>query len=238
MLKGLSAGWPPVLSYAVIPYRIVRCPVVSYGIFLIQKTILSMTLQEIIAAENCNTDRIYLYPEGVFWKAYERSAFAFVRRISRYKITKRFIKYLDTEIVSLGFPDTSRTRVLGDRPVQTGPYGMLVLDGGTIDPVAYVRWKEAIPLVAARTATTPPPAATSVAPPPTFGKSGGAPRSGTGIASIAPLVVASQPVATENRTSVVEAVLRDLRNFSVENATPLECLLFVSSLKKQLNGSL
>lgn len=190
-----------------------------------------MTLQEIIAAENCNTDRIYLYPEGVFWKAYERSAFAFVRRISRYKITKRFIKYLDTEIVSLGFPDTSRTRVLGDRPVQTGPYGMLVLDGGTIDPVAYGRWKEAIPLVAARTATTPPPAAT-------FGKSGGAPRSGTGIASIAPLVVASQPVATENRTSVVEAVLRDLRNFSVENATPLECLLFVSSLKKQLNGSL
>lgn len=194
-----------------------------------------MTLQEIIAAENCNTDRIFLYPEGVFWKAYERSAFAFVRRISRYKITKRFVKYLDTEIVSLGFPDSSRTRVLGDRPVKAGPYGMLVLDGGTIDPAAYLRWKEAIPLVAARTATTSPPAAPVTFPPPAVGVGSGGP---TRLGVEQPLVTAPLPVGAENRTSVVEAVLRDLRNFSVENATPLECLLFVSSLKKQLNGSL
>lgn len=187
-----------------------------------------MTLQEIIAAENCNTDRIYLYPEGVFWKAYERSAFAFVRRISRYKITKRFVKYLDTEIVSLGFPDTSRARVLGDRPVQAGPYGMLVLDGGTIDPSVYARWKEAIPLIAPRMLETRAPAASPMIPPPTVGSS----EPPISLRAVSP------PVGAESRASVVEAVLRDLRNFSVENATPLECLLFVSSLKKQLNGNL
>ena len=35
-----------------------------------------MTTQEITQAEAENTDRIVLYREGLFWRAYERSAFA------------------------------------------------------------------------------------------------------------------------------------------------------------------
>lgn len=71
---------------------------------------------------------------------------------------------------------------------------------------------------------------------------GSAPRNrGTTSAAFlrfAALGVLRDTAPTENRNSggVGENVLRDLRNFSVENATPLECLLFVSSLKKQLNN--
>lgn len=195
-----------------------------------------MTLQEIIAAENCNTDRIYLYPEGVFWKAYERSAFAFVKRISRYKITKRFVKYLDAEIVSLGFPDTSRAKVLGDRPAQCGPSGVLVLDGGTIDPEAYDRWKEAIPLVAPRGGELVRRPAESLSQQVRSETNGGGTWARR-LTDCTPVASAAAAGATlPNFSSAAEQVLRDLRNFSVENATPLECLLFVSSLKKQLNG--
>ncbi|SUE34483.1 hypothetical protein [Rikenella microfusus] len=206
-----------------------------------------MTLQEILAAENRNTDKIYLHLEGIFWKAYERSAFAFIHRISRYKASKRFVKYLDAEVVSVGFPDASRAKVLGDRPLETEKADMLVLGTGTIDAEEYGRWKEAIPLVVSKPAGMPSPV---------FGTLyGGVPRQmviPVPDAESVPRRVPAAPLssrsseagstgsypAAASETSVGEAVLRDLRNFSVENATPLECLLFVSSLKKQLNGNI
>lgn len=205
-----------------------------------------MTLQEILAAENRNTDKIYLHLEGIFWKAYERSAFAFTHRISRYKASKRFVKYLDAEVVSVGFPDASRAKVLGDRPLEAEEADMLVLGTGAIDAEEYGCWKEAIPLAA------PKPAGASSS---AFGAVyGGVPRqkefpvpdaesvpryvSAVRSSRSPGAVTAGSYPAEVSETSVGEAVLRDLRNFSVENATPLECLLFVASLKKQLNGNL
>lgn len=201
-----------------------------------------MTLQEIIAAESRNTDKIYLHLEGIFWKAYERSAFAFIHRVSRYKASKRFVKYLDAKVVSLGFPDASRTKVLGDRPLLSESDDMLVLDAGTIDAEEYGHWKDALPLVVPKPAST-----ANTAPAPAYGSVYGA--GGRQLSIPVPdvesvprrvAVVESQPSRppTAVESSVSEAVLRDLRNFSVENATPLECLLFVSSLKKQLNGNI
>ena len=38
--------------------------------------------------EDVNRAEIALYPEGLFYKAYERSAFAFVTRISAFKPSK------------------------------------------------------------------------------------------------------------------------------------------------------
>lgn len=207
-----------------------------------------MTLQEIIAAESRNTDKIYLHLEGIFWKAYERSAFAFIHRISRYKASKRFVKYLDAKVVSLGFPDASRSKVLGDRPLLSESDDMLVLDGGSIDAEEYGHWKDALPLIVPKPASPANPA------PPAYGTVYG----GTARQMAIPVpdvesvprrvtVVAPEPPeagaaparsAGAADSSVYEAVLRDLRNFSVENATPLECLLFVSSLKKQLNGNI
>lgn len=207
-----------------------------------------MTLQEIIAAENRNTDKIYLHLEGIFWKAYERSAFAFIHRISRYRASKRFVKYLDAKVVSLGFPDASRSKVLGDRPLVSDTADMLVLDAGSIDAEEYGRWKEALPLIVPKPAAP----ATGASAQPAYGAVynissrqmtipvpdvESVPRRVTVVEPSSP-AQAQQPAMAAADASVGEAVLRDLRNFSVENATPLECLIFVSSLKKQLNGNI
>lgn len=205
-----------------------------------------MTLQEIIAAESRNTDKIYLHLEGIFWKAYERSAFAFIHRISRYKASKRYVKYLDAKVVSLGFPDASRTKVLGDRPLLSESEDMLVLDAGTIDAEEYGQWKDALPLIVPKPVST-----ANTAPVPAYGSVYGAGARQMSIPvpdveSVPRRVTAVDPQPSRSpetgtataESSVSEAVLRDLRNFSVENATPLECLLFVSSLKKQLNGNI
>lgn len=65
-----------------------------------------MTKKEIFDAELDNKDRIYLYLEGTFWKAYERSAFRFVKEVKPYLAKKKYVKTIGEEMVALGFPDS------------------------------------------------------------------------------------------------------------------------------------
>ncbi len=237
-----------------------------------------MTLQEIIATESRNTDRIYLHREGVFWKVYDQSAFAFIHRVSRYRATKRFVKYLDAEVVTIGFPDASRQKVLGDRPILSEAPDMLLLQTTPIDPDEYANWKQALPLAtpkfqssaafqsyttpanpgagpastasAAAAPSIPRPASAASAIRPTSAPSAvSAPRPHITLIEPGSLQRSAPPPHSSSPTSssppaqpasdmVAQRILSQLREFSIENATPLECLLFVSSLKKQLHGDL
>lgn len=72
-----------------------------------------MTSRELIAAEANNTDRIALYREGLFWKAYERSAYALCTQVRRFKPTRKILKTLaGGDIVSVGFPAIAADRIL------------------------------------------------------------------------------------------------------------------------------
>lgn len=73
-----------------------------------------MTSHDFIAAEADNVDRIVLYREGLFWKAYERSAFAVCSQVRPFKPTKKALKTLGGgELISIGFPTLSESAVLG-----------------------------------------------------------------------------------------------------------------------------
>ena len=66
-----------------------------------------MIFYEIISNESQNEDSIYLYREGMFMKAYERSAFFAHTLIHEFKLSKRYIKTVKTvnmDVISLGFP--------------------------------------------------------------------------------------------------------------------------------------
>lgn len=70
-----------------------------------------MTSREFIQEEAGNEDRIVLYREGLFWKAYERSAYAVCTQIRPFKPTKRSLKTLDGgALVSIGFPCSTENR--------------------------------------------------------------------------------------------------------------------------------
>ena len=72
-----------------------------------------MTSKDFIRAEAENTDRIILYREGLFWKAYERSAFAVCMQVRPFKPTKRSLKTLGGgELISIGFLSSTEDRVL------------------------------------------------------------------------------------------------------------------------------
>lgn len=64
-----------------------------------------MTSREYVAAEAGNTERIILYREGLFWRAYERSAFALCTQVKSFKPTRKVLKTLDgADLISAGFP--------------------------------------------------------------------------------------------------------------------------------------
>ena len=57
-----------------------------------------MTFKEIIERENQNTDSVWLYREGMFMKAYERSAFFAHTLIHEFKLSKRYIKTVNRDV--------------------------------------------------------------------------------------------------------------------------------------------
>lgn len=51
-------------------------------------------------------EKIYLYKQGVFWTAYEHSALILSRH-KPLKISVRFVKTVNQQVISVGFPDAT-----------------------------------------------------------------------------------------------------------------------------------
>lgn len=237
--------------------------------------------EEIAEREDRNLYEIVLYPEGLFYKAYERSAFACVSRVSPFKPSKKHIKYCARDMVSVGFPAAVLSKYFpsAPRPLADGRVVIALTD--RIDPGACEVWKASLPLkerqprgsagrmasvavplpegrprplfapLAAPSSETPVsvPCGSAVggfgsrvdAPDSAVGSSG-SPEAAHGPAAVpygfaaAPFGPASRPAAAAN--SRAERVVRLIREFRLEAATPVECVLFVADLKKELDGYL
>ena len=60
-----------------------------------------MTLREHLELEKDNTDKVFLWPEGIFYKAYERSAYIICEQYMPMQVSMKSVKYLGgTEVVS------------------------------------------------------------------------------------------------------------------------------------------
>lgn len=102
-----------------------------------------MTFAEILALEDPNQDKIYLFREGKFLKAYEHSAYLFHRNIQAFKLSYRYIKTVNRNVVSLGFPEAVRGKWLHDFPVHEVNDKMLVCESPfRFDETEYYAWLE------------------------------------------------------------------------------------------------
>lgn len=243
-----------------------------------------MTSQDFIRTEAANTDRIILYREGLFWKAYERSAFAVCSQVRAFKTTKKALKTLGGgHLVSIGFPSASENAVCGalecisreqDRVVFAAPRA--------VDAAEFEVWKAAQPLKEAvrRTKTavadagaaagTAGTAATAAAADAGAGFGGAAGVAGGAVADVAAgpgfaagpgIAVAGNPAVAghlpeERMRSPSEAESRPgmryaeadfsltaacrvagaLKEFNLAEKTPLECMMFLSELKKMIHS--
>ncbi len=62
-----------------------------------------MTTAEIIQLARDNS-RFTLFKEGLFYKCYNEDAMVFSQKVKTYKLTTKFVKIVDSRVISLGFP--------------------------------------------------------------------------------------------------------------------------------------
>ena len=48
---------------------------------------------------------------GLFWRAYEHSAFLFIKTLKKYSLTKKFYKNIEQEVIYLGFPKSAFLKI-------------------------------------------------------------------------------------------------------------------------------
>ena len=168
-----------------------------------------MRLKEKINAETKTEPFVFLHREGLFWKVYEWSAMRFDKEIRSYKLQKRFIRTVDQDVVSLGFPDSKLKDLLVDKTFEEiTPAYIKVTVSQTYDEETFNQWKAEVPLIKDDISSSS-----------SIGQ--------TSSPTLPATVAIDLPDAERN-------VLESLRSFRVETSTPLECLLFISELKKKL----
>lgn len=87
--------------------------------------------------------KVILFEEGMFWKAYEMSAYLLAKRYG-LKPTKRYVKAVGQEVISVGFPKESLRRYLGNATIVHDRASAYVQD--MRDPRAFEDWKHGTPL--------------------------------------------------------------------------------------------
>ncbi|MFR9543839.1 MAG: hypothetical protein SNH27_17570 [Rikenellaceae bacterium] len=105
-----------------------------------------MTTKEIFSAEIANIDKIILYKEGIFYKAYEKSAYAFVLRLNPYATKKKYVKVICSDLVSIGFPMTSLDKFKDQVEILERTDERIVIKTDDINTTEFEAWKEALPI--------------------------------------------------------------------------------------------
>lgn len=162
-----------------------------------------MTTKEIFSAEIANTDKIILYKEGIFYKAYEKSAYAFVLRLNPYATKKKFIKVISSYVVSIGFPMSSLDKFKDQLEILERTDERIVIKTDDIDTTEFEAWKETLPIHEPK-----------------------------------PKEVVSQVEEPKAEVLNHSRIVEMIRSFAVENKTPIECMIFLSEIKKMMNDEL
>lgn len=187
-----------------------------------------MTSKEIFEHEQGNTEHIRLYAEGLFWKAYERSAYACCTQFREFKATKKYIKAMEGELVSIGFPRTSLSTLAGEEQiVERGEKSVVIRCKEPVDEKMFAAWKNHLPLTAPAASgknafSAPEPVADPLVPSDA--------QASAPVDTTTPM--RSMPDFARSRA---ETVAELLRSYNLAEHTPMEAMLFISELKRLLN---
>ncbi|MBO4645907.1 MAG: four helix bundle protein [Bacteroidales bacterium] len=99
------------------------------------------TIKEILQVErNCGNGWVVLFLEGKFWKAYERSAYMLTCRYN-FKPSKRFVKLVGEEVISVGFPSEQLAKYLAGAALEAGGKRCRAFLPLSFDELAFKEWK-------------------------------------------------------------------------------------------------
>lgn len=103
-----------------------------------------MNIRDKLALQNGK--EFLLHKEGVFWVAYEESAY-YVSQVKKLKATKKYVKLLQQEVVSVGFPDRSLEEVASHFQLKEKDVTKITLQvENPVEVSIYEKWKQQIEL--------------------------------------------------------------------------------------------
>ncbi len=88
------------------------------------------------------SNEVVLFLEGKFWKAYEKSAFVLTMMYG-FKPTRRYVKIAKQEIISVGFPQESLQKYLGNEKTEYSEKLIRVWCNKEQNEDAFITWKNA-----------------------------------------------------------------------------------------------
>jgi hypothetical protein len=103
-----------------------------------------MKISEIYQHELRNYDSCYLFKDGIFWRAYEKSAMLFHRHIKNYEIKTKHYKVLNSTLLFLGFPDTGVEKIkvfCNEKDLKISILDNQIKISGFIDVEGFDDWK-------------------------------------------------------------------------------------------------
>lgn len=166
------------------------------------------SIKEKLKFEERNERTVRLWPEGAFYKAYERSAYLFVSQIRQYELRRRYVDAVGQDVVSTGFPQSVLSK-LGVSASDDDGVKTIRMDT-PIDEQQYLLWRDAVPLSTAQPKV--------------------APQSAPQLASVPEPAKPQEPLIEGAEQEVVSRI----RDFNLASATPLDCMLLLSELQKML----
>ena len=111
------------------------------------------SIKDKLKAEERNERTVRLWPEGTFFKAYERSAYLFVTQVRQYEVRRQFVKAAGQDVVSTGFPQSVLSK-LGVSASDDDGVKTIRMDT-PIDEQQYLLWRDAVPLSTAQPKVAP-----------------------------------------------------------------------------------
>ena len=170
------------------------------------------SIKDKLKAEERNERTVRLWPEGTFFKAYERSAYLFVTQVRQYEVRRQFVKAAGQDVISIGFPQTVLASLGLQHEKNVNGTEEIRLDT-PLDEQQFLLWREA------QDYPTPDPS----------------PKRDGELMVCAEDAGDPLPSEGRGRGGVITSVVDRIRRFNLATATPMQCMLFLSKLQQILN---
>lgn len=155
-----------------------------------------MTIKEKLQREQeKSSNTILLYQEGMFYAAYEHSAYLFWNSIKKYQVKFSFVKAVGLELVSIGFPMNTLTALVPEKAVciEDAVVKIELKEDEMADVCNFETWKIRMKGCGGDVLTK-----------------------------------------KDKQISVHDDIIKQISSFPIESKTPVECMLFLSQIKKRL----
>ena len=159
-----------------------------------------MTANEIIKLESGNTNNIYLLKEGIFWRAYNKSAMRLCNSLVSYKVNRKYIKKEKQMIFYCGFPENVLDKIKQQAKekgfkLQTEDEKIITVKG-VPKKDDYQKWK------------------------------------------VQQNSVKEPEVSCSAKHIKNDDIIRQIREYPLENSTPMQTMLFVQQLKLKITDGI